>query len=307
MYFYNAYGLGIHSAFSLPELVTASPIKADVVIQLGKVDRSLSEISMRGYLFHMSAESAYFFWEHLGTFLVRDGKEIIVDPLPGVEECLVRLPIVGMAMAVLLHQRGYLTLHASAVAINGGVVAFMGRKGQGKSTIAATLYGRGHHMIADDMIALDLDETGCPMVLPGFPQFKLWPDAAVAALGDDPEVLPRLFSGYEKRARHAVDRFSHRPLPLKRIYLISEGPALEIKPLQPQEAIIQLINQSYIARVAHPLIQGVGACSHFLQCTSLIKSTPVYRLKRPNSLPMLSVIAQLLEKHLTDDIHLARV
>jgi len=59
----------------------------------------LSEISMRGYLFHMSAESAYFFWEHLGTFLVRDGKEIIVDPLPGVEECLVRLPFC-MAMAV---------------------------------------------------------------------------------------------------------------------------------------------------------------------------------------------------------------
>lgn len=298
MYFYNAYGLGIHSILSLPELVTASQIEADVVIQVGKVDRSLSEIDMRGYRFHMSAESAYFFWDRLGSFLVRDGKEIIAAPLPGLEECLVRLPILGMAMAVLLYQRGFLTLHASAVAINGSVVAFIGRKGQGKSTMAATLYGRGHLMMADDMTALDLGEAGCPMVLPGFPQFKLWPDAAAAALGDDPEMLPRLFSGYEKRARRAADRFSQKSLPLKRIYLMCEGSAIEIKPLQPQEAIIQLINQSYIARVAHPLIQGMGACSHFLQCTSLIKSVPVYRLERPRSLPMLSAIALLIEEHL---------
>jgi len=59
----------------------------------------------------MSAESAYFFWEHLGTFLVRDGKEIIVDPLPG-GRMLSSPPILhGMAMAVAA-STGFLTLHA---------------------------------------------------------------------------------------------------------------------------------------------------------------------------------------------------
>jgi len=64
----------------------------------------------------------------------------------------------------------------------------------------------GDIMMADDMIALDLmkRDARCPW----FPQFKLWPDAAVAAR-DDPEVLPTVLR-YEKRARHAVDRFSGR-------------------------------------------------------------------------------------------------
>jgi len=109
----------------------------------------------------MSAESAYFFWEHLGTFLVRDGKEIIVDPLPG-GRMLSSPSHFGYGYGRVAASTGFLTLHASAVAINGGVVAFIGRKGQGKSTMAATLMGGD--MMADDMIALDLDETGCPMV-----------------------------------------------------------------------------------------------------------------------------------------------
>jgi len=52
--------------------------------------------------------------------------------------------------------------------------------------------------MADDMIALDLmkrDALWCPW----FPQFKLWPDAAVAALGDDQRCYPDLFSGTKAR------------------------------------------------------------------------------------------------------------
>lgn len=307
MYFYTAYGLGIHSDVPLPELVAAADIRADVNIQIGKVDRSPSEIDMGNYRFHMTVEEVYFVWEQLGTFLVRDGKEIIVEPFPGAEDHLIHFPILGMAMALLLHQRGFLVLHASAVAVSGGAVAFLGRRGQGKSTMAAMLYARGHNLIADDLLALDIGGTRSPIVLPGFPQFRLWPEAVAACLGDDPEVLPRLVSGCEKRARRAADRFSQRLLPLRGIYVLSEGLAPELKPLRPQEAIVQLINNSYIALVAKPLLQGEGASLHFRQCTSLIKNVPFYCLERPRSLPLLPAVAQLMEEHLAHDIQLATV
>ncbi len=295
MYTYLAYGLGIHSALPLPELISPGEMGTDVVIQFGQLDWPPSETKHTGSYFHLTAAQAYFFWDSIGCFLVRDGKEIIIDPLPGVEERVIRLPLLGVVMAVLLYQRGLLVLHASAVALSDGVVAFLGEKGQGKSTMAATLYARGHTLIADDVVALDIGSSGKCIVRPGFPQFKLWPDAAAAALGDDPETLPRIHPQLEKRARLATDRFSQSLLPLKRIYLLSEGSTLDIKPLQAQEALVQLISNSYVARFGNQLLQGAAASLHFHQCTTLVKNVPIYCLNRPRSLPLLVEIAQLVE------------
>ena len=308
MYFYKTYGLNIHSTLPLPELVPATETEADVVIKFGKIDRSLLKINRLGFYFYMTAESVYFFWDNVGAFLIRNGKEIVIDPYSGVEERLLRLPLLGAVLAVLLHQRGFLSLHASAVEINGGAVVFLGGRGWGKSTLAATLYARGHQLIADDLVGLDIGSTRHPMVLPGFPQLKLLPEAAASALGDDPETLPRVAIGYEKRARRGIDRFSDKSLPLKGIYELSKGSDLELKPLQPQEAIIQVIANSYIARVASQLLQGRGrTSSHFLQCTSLINNVPVYRIERPQSLALVPAVAQLVEEHLAYDMHLAMV
>lgn len=307
MYSYNAYGLGIQSALLLPELVTRADTQVDVVIQLGKVDWPLAESTRTEFCFHITTTEAYFYWNQIGTFLVQDGKKIIVDPLPSVEDRLIRLPLLGTVLAVLLHQRGYLVLHASAVAINDGVVAFLGNKGQGKSTMAATLYARGHSFVSDDVVAIDISGTREPIVFPGFPQFKLWSEAVTPSLGDDPETLPQLASNYKKLARRAFDGFLYTSLPLKQICMLSEGSVPALKPLQPQEAIIQLIANSYVARFGNQLLKGVGASTHLRQCTSIIKSVPIYCLERPLSLPVLQQVAQVVEDRLAYDTQLAAV
>jgi len=301
MHSYSAYGLGIHSVLPLPEFKAAPEVEADVVIRLGNVRQSLPDIPAQTG-FHMTAtpKEACLFWDRLGTFLVRSGREIIVEPYPGAEEKLIRLPLWGAVLAVLLHQRGLLVLHASAVAINGDAVAFIGEKGRGKSTTAATIYARGHKLLSDDVVALDVSDSEDPMVLSGIPQFKLWPEA-VSSLGDDPELLPQIFSGCEKRVRRVADRFSQKPLPLKGIYSLSTGPRPEIKVLPPQEAIVQLIRNSYVARFGKRLLHGVGAATHFRQCTSLVNRIPVYSLDRPQSLSLLPAVAQLVEEQLSRD------
>lgn len=303
MYKYTAYGLSIDSTIVLPELQTSAHVSADVVIQFGKLKESPPEISSEGSYYHINQEKAICFWDIVGTFLVRDGKEIIIDPLPGVDEQIIRLPLLGAVLAVLLYQRGFLILHSSGVAINGGVVAFIGAKGWGKSTMAATLYGRGHDMMADDVVALDLSGVGSPVVLPGFPQFKLWPEAATSALGDDPQMLPQLHSQVEKRIRRVNDRFAQQPLPLKRIYVLGGGKAPQIKPLQPQAAIAHIIGNSYIAMLSgKQFVTSAGSANHLHQCTNLIKNVPIYRLERPRSLSLLPAIAQLVEEDIASDI-----
>jgi hypothetical protein len=164
--------------------------------------------------------------------------------------------------------------------------------------MAASLYGRGHQLIADDVVALKFDGEGRPIVIPGFPQFKLYPEAAISSLGDDNEPLPELAGGYEKRGKRVTDRFAQQPLPLKSIYMLGRGLVATIKQLDPQAALLTLIANSYMARFGKQLLSGIEACSHLRQCTSLMAQVPVYRLERPDSLQLLPFIAQLVEEHL---------
>ena len=46
----------------------------------------------------------------------------------------------GLGISILLHQRGYVTLHASCVNLGSGAVAFLGDSTAGKSFIAAALH-----------------------------------------------------------------------------------------------------------------------------------------------------------------------
>lgn len=241
-------------------------------------------------------EAAYLNWDEVAVFRVPQGKEIVIAPFPGADEAQIRL-LLSSAIAVLLYQRQYLVLHASAIAIEGNVVAFVGEKGEGKSTMAATLYGRGHELVADDIVAVDMRD--CLLVAPGFPQLKLWSDAVVSTLGQDPETLPRLDARYDKHARPVTERFCQTVLPLKRIYVLSEGTAPAIKPLEPQVALKQLFTHWYFASVADQLLKGESAALHLRQCATLINQIPVQGLERPRALSLLPQLAQLIE---TDNI-----
>jgi hypothetical protein len=297
---YSAYGLGIYSALPLPELQASAGVATDLSIRVGRIDWSPAQKAgdEEEFCFEVTKHEAHFFWSHLGKFRVRSGTEIVIDPIPDVEERLLRLPLLGTILATLLHQRGYLVLHASSVAIDGGAVIFLGNKGWGKSTMAATLYGRGHQLISDDVVAIDLREPGTPMVIPGFPQFKLYPEAVVSSLGDDYETLPELAEGYEKRGRPVTERFAQQPFPLKSIYTLGGGSVIMLKSLDPQVALLSLIANSYMSRFGKQLLHGAEASTHLRQCTRLINQVPVYRLERPSDLPLLPAIARLLEEHL---------
>lgn len=300
MYNYNAYNLGISSALPLPELQSSAEVEADVTIRVSGLDWSPPPEATRSVelCFEVAADKAYFYWAQLGKFCVRAGTEIVIDPCGGVEERLLRLPLLGTVLAVLLHQRGHLVVHASAVAVNGESIIFVGNKGWGKSTMAATLYGRGHQLLADDVVALKFKDSGAPMVIPGFPQFKLSREAVVSSLGDDYEALPELAEGYEKRGWPVADRFAQQPFPLRSVYALACGPVATLKALEPQAALLTLIANSYMARFGKQLLNGAEASTHLRQCTELIRQVPVYRLERPGALPLLPAVAQLVEEHL---------
>ena len=267
-----------------------------MIVRFGKEAYPLPDAGGEG-LMRATDEEALLFFGTVGHFAVRGGREIVINPVPNALDRSLRLVVLGAGLGTILYQRGLLTLHASAVATAGGAVAFMADRGLGKSTTAAAMYSRGYWLVADDITALQFGSSDRPTVVPGYPQLKLWPEAA-AYLGDVPETLPKLHPDFTKRARPVTAAFSSTPLPLERIYVLQDGDVPEIQPLPPQEALASLISCTYGQR----LFQAVRTSSHFLQCAEVVNSVPMRSLKRPFSLANLPEVAQLIEEDLAQSV-----
>jgi hypothetical protein len=294
-YRYRTYGLILQSPIRLPELVVGEG-KPDVVIRFGELEYRTAEGSCGASDLQIEGEDIYLFWNDIGRFLVRGGKEIIMQPLPGVGESVLRLFILGTTLAMLLWQRGLAVFHASAVAIGKEVIAFAGVKGAGKSTLAASLHAGGHELVADDIVAIDTSH-GQPLVLPGFPHLKLWPDS-VNLLGSNPGLLPRLRPELEKRSYLLSERFAEIQLPLRCFCIINPGSVLGLEPLRPREGLAALMPYWYGARFGMERLRSLGLPNFFQQCVSVTDAAPVYRLKRPQAMPTLSDINRLITEDL---------
>jgi len=285
---YVAYGLGIHSALELPELVPG-PARSDVVVRLGPVPNVSILPPVGGHLLSLADGEARLAWPEVGAILLRRGEEITIDPRPGVAPELLRLYLLGPALGLLLLQRGLVVLHASAATVAGGAVAFLGHSGDGKSTTVAALHARGSAVVADDVLAVDPDAPDGPTAVPGFPQLRLWPDA-VSALGESPEALPRLHAGEEKRAKVPGIQAT-APQALRRLYVLADGEALGLEPLAGHAAVFQLVQHSYVA----PALEQLGTSSFLARCARLAAAVPVRRLRRPRDLAGLDALAAFVE------------
>ncbi len=287
--YYVAYGLSIRSRLHLPELFDGG-VRPELEIRLGKSEPTARDAIDRNVCVRTTCDEVQLAWPTVGRFLVRGGREILVHPARDADERTLRLFLLGPALAILLRQRGFLTLHASAVAIDGAAAVFIGASGSGKSTIAAALHERGHAVIADDVVAVELSGTGL-RVPPGIPQLKLWPDAATA-IGKEPGGLPRLSPKLDKRAHPIQKGFASEPVPLRWVYVVDRIGAHTILSLAPSLALIELVRHSYGART----LRGVRPAEHFRQCAQVAARVPVARLTVRSSLAELPALARLIEK-----------
>jgi hypothetical protein len=138
--------------------------------------RAFSGASAAGPTWQIAGKQFLFHEPNVGRFLLKDGAEIVVAPESQANGEDVPVFLLGTVFGILLHQRGQIVLHASAVEVNGKAVLFCGSSGAGKSTLAAALAQRGYRLLTDDVaITLDLDAT--PIVHPDGRQLKLWAQA----------------------------------------------------------------------------------------------------------------------------------
>lgn len=241
----SAYGLTIQSMIPLVELWPGKGTP-DVVIDYGAVPESLPDAAINASYFQAAENQLLLLAPDVARFLIRNGDEIIVQPLPGSEERDVAAYLEGVCLAAVLHQRGVLPLHASGVQAGDSAVLFAGPSGSGKSTLAGAFLQRGYRMLTDDVAAIVVDAQGQPLLLPAMPRLKLWDDAA-AAMGIDTRPLVQVYSKEDKYALPTREQFVDRPLPISHLFQLAphSGDALCITPLTGWDRLSLIIDQTF--------------------------------------------------------------
>jgi energy-coupling factor transporter ATP-binding protein EcfA2 len=230
-----------------------------------------------------------------GTIVhVSHGRDVVVDVSAEQHRLALRLFLLGPVMAVLVHQRGMLPLHASAIAMDGQVYAFLGASGVGKSTLAAALNRRGHTVVADDVLAVEFEADGKAKAHTAFKELRISP-AAAAAIDIPTDALPTVARGLDERLLYEADEDVEPDggQPLHAAFVLADGPTHRVRRLEGGEAFREVERHSYVNR---EMLKTPGTMhAHFLCCARLMQSARVYRLQRPRSLTELSTTVKEVE------------
>jgi hypothetical protein len=293
---YVSYGQTIGAEFALPELASSEPARdeseeVDLEVIPGTIP-GIDDLDGVNGVARATETEVLLHYDHSGGFLVRNGRRIVVGASVDPSQRLARHLIIGVCMGLALHQKGHLTLHASAVGLEEGVAAFIGWKRRGKSTTASALCAIGGRLVTDDIVAVPPGEDAT--VLPGFPQMRLDPEAVAATLDTAPEDLPRLHEDHQKRIGRADQRFQREPRPLRCVYVLEWGDDFGAEPLSPRDAFVQLLQHSYAQRF---LGQAAATPSHFAKVKDLVEAVPMVRLERPRALDRLPEMVRFVRSH----------
>lgn len=292
---YSAYGLTFDSELPFPELLPSSKTTSTVSLGLGNVPFSQSDPSLARVLYKpLSLSEIIVHYNGVGTAQVRAGSTITLHLHPNADSLAVRLFVLQQVLGVVLLQRGYFVLHASAAAINGRAVVFAGPSGQGKSTMLAALNRVGFPIITDDVLAIDTADPHRPLALPGLVQLKLNDETrAKVARG----ILTEQPIG-DRSSKKLCDLRGVRvtePIPLSAIFLLETGPTLKTIAVPKARAAIELVRHTYGSR----LLQATDlSARHFEQSVALARQIPVAILSRPRELSLLPEIVTLLTRPL---------
>ncbi len=288
---YTVCGLHLCSEVPLPELKLAAPSEGDVYIYREELAPLAEGLQRRGSRLRVTPTEALFIYDQVGLLRIEAGQKITFDVPQDLPDETLRVLILGIGLGILMHQRGHLVLHASAVAIGERVVAFIAEKGHGKSTMAAALHAQGYPLVTDDVLVLQEQPDGPPLVLPAYPQLKLWPDALEQALKMQTDSLPRVHPIIEKRIARLSEGVAH-PLPLSALFTLRIGEHVGIRPLSGQEAFVELLRHTYTRSF---LEETQASARHLQQVGSLARYVPLFVLERPPRLELLPEVVAAVE------------
>jgi hypothetical protein len=267
----------------------------DVVWDLAESERKVGEAwppgppvasattsGTRWYAASRSATGYHFRFHGLADFHISDdGRRVEARHDRGCSPEQVVLLFSGTVMSFLLALRGLLVLHGSAVVLDdGSALAFIGRSGTGKSTLAALCCAVGAPLVTDDVLPLDLGRQGpAPVsILGSVRELRLREQArTIAELFECRPPTRSTVDGRLALAPPSVTASTSRlhAIVAPRLHRDRDSPMLDR--LQPVDALVQILSCPRILVWHDPSLLD----EQFQQAARLAETVPVYRAEIP--------------------------
>jgi hypothetical protein len=295
MHPYCIAGLSVDSDIALPGLISRQPGErpCDVAIRQEPVPIALENPGATGPTWAMAGDKFLLRLPGIARFLLSGGRAIAFAPEDGTPVEDVAIFLTGSVFGILLHQRGSVVLHASAVLAGGKAVMFCGPSGAGKSTTAAALGRRGFPLVTDDVCAISFTAAGAPFVYPDGRQLKLWAQA-----------IDRLGLARGDAVRHRIEKFYVAPerssgeaIPLAAVYVLREArppvvPGIERPNVV--DAALLLRRNAYRPQ----LVTEMGRrANYFFAATAIAGHAGIYHLSRHLDFEELPGVLDRLQTH----------
>lgn len=286
---YRLFGLDLVSEIELPELNASEAVSEPHIIVRYADLGLLKDHEQPSFFF--SDQAAKFIYPNVGAFEIQAAQHVFVEPAKGASSNLLSLPLLGPVLGLLLHMKGYFVLHGSAVSIGSNCFGFVGDKGAGKSTTAATLLQLPKaKLLTDDLLAFDSNNK----VISAFQQLKISKQVFERSQNLDASLRPIPASDFPKVQ---VRLESERPSELTEltgVFELRRDSRMRIEDVPMHEAIRLLMRFSYVLRFSTRDMPAEEKKRFFLQVTRLANTGKVKRLYVPDNLDALSKISDLL-------------
>lgn len=300
MLIYLISGLVVASEVALsgvaePTYTSAQP---DVRIKRASLPATLDQAIVLGPNWMIAKDDFLLRVPGVARMRVRCGREIEVE-IDGTEADVSPF-LLGTCFGVLMHQRGELVLHASAVSYNGKAIAICGPSGMGKSTLSAALCQTGCSFISDDVSTIRFRADGRSEVLPDSRSHRLWADVIEPlALSDRRgEAVRETMQKY-----HVEPTSSISAIPLAMILVLRQADIHDhppvIEPLALSDAAAYLRSDVFRSRLASHM--GLDKAL-FAQIARLLPHVKVHRLTRPEGIDRLEDTVNRVKEHIFEKL-----
>jgi hypothetical protein len=279
--YYDLFGLIFESTENIPGIAPAgiSLCRNAIAIEFGPVPHRIENVEFEDSTVRASGSEYLFTYPGVLRLYVEQDRRIVVERQEDCSPVRLWTFVLGVGASITGFRRGHIPLHASSILTEKGCIAFAGRAGAGKSTVAAFLINRGFELFTDDLCLIQWSGTMKPVVGRGVPELRLSGDSIAALDWTDAKPFAVQPNANKTVFRRAAPR--ERFGDLRRIYILEftrDGAAPGIHRLSGTEALRALIN---CLRLRLGLLPTGEARRTFERLTAIGDKVEIFRFARP--------------------------
>jgi hypothetical protein len=224
-----------------------------------------------------------------------DGTEVTAYPAEDTDDATVEHLYINQLVPLALSRQGRPAYHASVVTVPGGAVAFLGKTGMGKSTLAASFALGEAAFLTDDALLIEESDEGC-LAMPSHASLRLWEDSVEALVSEaNPLADPVSYSTKARLLAGDALAYSEEPQLLLAAYVLERQNAASaaIRTLTGLGRYMAWLGNSFLLDIEdHELLSR-----HFEWTHRISGTVPTFALDYPRDYGILKDVQDAVRHH----------